>query len=151
MGGLVVHMQRPHQHARFAQHAEQCIAPDLDSRLFKWQLEQVQQFARTNAWLMTPPFADQPNHRFVPFAACPQAGQALVVRLTADPHVAAKPSRRSTLGRVFAQGLAHRLFYDAHSIVLLENIQHCFEQLGLLVGLFELHLQGFDLLLGRQC
>ena len=52
------------------------------------------------------------------------------------------------LGRAAAQGLARRLFYDAHSIILLQNIQPCFEQLDLLFGLFELHLQDLDLLLG---
>ncbi|WP_437439050.1 hypothetical protein [Comamonas testosteroni] len=102
MGGLVVHVQRPHQHARFAQHAEQCIAPDLDSRLIKRQLEQVQQFAHANAWLMTPLFAD---HRFVLFAACMQAGQALVVRLTADPHVAASPRHAQPLDEPLREDL----------------------------------------------
>jgi len=56
----------------------------------------------------------------------------------------------SVLGRVALARLAQRLFYDAHSIVSAEHIDHSFKQLRLLLRFLELNFKLFDALLRYQ-
>lgn len=83
--GLVIRPPYGHRHPGVAQHIEQRIAPQADTRLPQRLAQQMVQLARTQPGLANPPIVHQLHHRLGPALTLGVAPLALVVRLSAQP------------------------------------------------------------------
>ena len=107
---LVVRPLGCHEHVRLAQNVEQCIAPDLQFLGCKRVREQVVQFARPKSGLTKPLGANQLKHPFVALAHLVLAAQSLVIRLSADAHMAASPANVQAFDELLREDLPKGFF-----------------------------------------